>query len=104
MKLKKIVIFYPSFERGGVEIILINLINHFLKKKIKIILISNAPKKKLPKNNKFLQINPDYKINHFFSDRLSKAIQASKKLNDILKKQIIKKLLYFRYKVVLLQF
>ena len=36
MKLKKIVIFYPSFERGGVEIILINLINHFLKKKLRL--------------------------------------------------------------------
>ena len=46
MKLKKIIIFYPSFERGGVEIILMNLINHFLKKKVKIVLISNAPKKK----------------------------------------------------------
>ena len=31
--LKKIIIFYPSFERGGVEIILLNLINFFLKKK-----------------------------------------------------------------------
>ena len=30
--LKKIIIFYPSFERGGVEIILVNLINYFLKK------------------------------------------------------------------------
>ena len=46
MKLKKIIIFYPSFERGGVEIILMNLINHFLKKKVKIVLISNVPKKK----------------------------------------------------------
>ena len=33
MRLKKIIIFYPSFERGGVEIILLNLINFFLKKK-----------------------------------------------------------------------
>ena len=47
MKLKKIIIFYPSFERGGVEIILLNLIKFFLKKKIKITLISNAQKKKL---------------------------------------------------------
>ena len=31
MNLKKIIIFYPSFERGGVELILINLINFFLK-------------------------------------------------------------------------
>lgn len=85
MKLKRIIIFYPSFERGGVEIILLNLIKFFLKKKIKIILISNVPKKKLPKDNNFLQINPEYKVYGIFSDRLSKAIQASKKLSNILK-------------------
>ena len=28
--LEKIIIFYPSFERGGVENILVNLINFFL--------------------------------------------------------------------------
>ena len=33
MKLKKILIFYPSFERGGVELILINIIKFFIKKK-----------------------------------------------------------------------
>ena len=49
MRLKKIIIFYPSFERGGVEIILLNLINFFLKKSVKIVLISNAPKKKITK-------------------------------------------------------
>ena len=85
MKLKKIIIFYPSFERGGVEIILINLINFFLKKRIKIVLISNIPKKKLPRNTNFLQINPEYEMKSFFPDRVYKAYQASKKLSDILK-------------------
>ena len=33
MKLKKILIFYPSFERGGVELILTNIIRFFIKKK-----------------------------------------------------------------------
>jgi hypothetical protein len=42
MKLKKIIIFYPSFERGGVEIILLNFIKYLLKKNIKIILIANT--------------------------------------------------------------
>ena len=32
MSLKKIVIFYPSFEKGGVEIILVNLVIFFKKK------------------------------------------------------------------------
>ena len=95
MRLKRIIIFYPSFERGGVETILLNLINFFLKKKIKIILISNAPKKKLPKDNNFLQIKPNYKINSFFSDRLSKAIQASKKLSNILKNSNHKETIVF---------
>ena len=34
-KLKKIIFFYPSFERGGVEIVLVNLIKYFFKKKYK---------------------------------------------------------------------
>ena len=56
MKLKKIIIFYPSFERGGVELILINLINFFLKKKIKVVLISsNFKHKYIIKNNLYPQ-------------------------------------------------
>lgn len=85
MIFKKMIIFYPSFERGGVEIILLNLINHFLKKKIKIILISNVPKKRLPVDNNFSQIKPKYKTNTFFSDRLHKAFQASWALAKLLK-------------------
>lgn len=95
MILKKIIIFYPSFERGGVEIILLNLINFFLKKKIKIILISNAPYNKLPKNMNFFQINPNYKLNNLLSDRMAKAIQASKTLSNILKNSNPKETLIF---------
>ena len=47
MKLEKIIIFYPSFERGGVELILANLINFFLKKKVCICLISSNFNKKI---------------------------------------------------------
>ena len=39
--IKNIVIIYPSFERGGVENILLNLVNFFCKKKKKIYLISS---------------------------------------------------------------
>ncbi len=95
MKLQKMIIFYPSFERGGVEIILLNLINFFLSKNIKIILISNVPNKKLPKNKNFSQIKPNYNPQNIFSDRLSKAIQASKKLNSILKNSDSKETLVF---------
>lgn len=95
MKLKKIIIFYPSFERGGVEIILLNLIRFFLKKKIKITLISNVPKKKLPQNINFSQINSNHKLDGLFSGRLYKAIQASKKLFSILKNSNPKETIIF---------
>ena len=95
MKLKKIIIFYPSFERGGVEIILLNLIDYFLKKKIKIILISNVPSKKLPKNKNFFQIKPVYKKKSLFSDRINKAIEASKELSNILQNSESKETIVF---------
>lgn len=95
MKLKKIIIFYPSFERGGVEIILLNLIDFFLKKKIKIILISNVPNKKLPKNKNFLQKKPFYKKKSLFSDRINKAIEASKELSNILQNSEPKETIVF---------
>ena len=53
--LEKIIIFYPSYERGGVEIILKNLINFFLKKKIKVTLISSGFKDETIKKNKLFK-------------------------------------------------
>ena len=52
MKLNKIIIFYPSFEKGGVEKILVNLINFILTKNYEIILISSNFKKQLIKKKK----------------------------------------------------
>ena len=95
MRLKRIIIFYPSFERGGVETILLNLINFFLKKKIKIILISNAPKKKL---NLIIKLIVFSQIDYL---KLSKHQKNSQIFSKIL---IIKKLLYFHFRVVLLQY
>ena len=60
MKLKKIIIVYPSFERGGIENILVNLINELVRKKIlvEIITISNKLKSsQLLKPSKYLYIN-----------------------------------------------
>jgi len=60
MKLKKIIIIYPSFERGGIENILVNLINYLVRKKIliEIITVSNKLKNsKLLKTSKYLYIN-----------------------------------------------
>ena len=51
MKLKTIIIYYPSFEKGGVENILINISKFFIKSKINIILITS----KIIKNNKHVE-------------------------------------------------
>ena len=53
MNLKKIIFYHPSFEKGGVEKILINLIEFSIKQKIKVQLISSNSKLK---NNKYYEI------------------------------------------------
>ncbi len=84
--LKKIIIFYPSFERGGVEIILVNLINFFLKKKIKIVLITSSVKSSFFKNKLFksriIKVIPFALL----PDRINKALSASNILKNELKK------------------
>tara|TARA_B100000989_G_scaffold294953_1_gene275000 strand:+ start:966 stop:2057 length:1092 start_codon:yes stop_codon:yes gene_type:complete len=52
--MKNIVIFYPSFERGGATKVLMNLVSFFSKKKINIFLITNKMSKSL-ENTKFLK-------------------------------------------------
>ena len=84
--LKKIIIFYPSFERGGVEIILLNLINFFLKKKIKIVLITSNIKKGIFKNKLFQSRIIKKKSFEIIPDRISKALTASKVLIKELQK------------------
>ncbi len=95
MKLKKIVIFYPSFERGGVELILINIIKFFIKKRIKIILISNIPEKIINKNKFFKKVDPNYKKGLVLPDRLNKAFKASIVLCRVLKKEYNKNTIVF---------
>ena len=84
--LKKIIIFYPSFERGGVEIILVNLINFFLKKKIQIVLITSNFKKGTFKNKLFKHKTIKVRPALFIPDRINKALFASKVLKNELKK------------------
>lgn len=84
--LKKIIIFYPSFERGGVEIILLNLINFFLKKKIETVLITSNIKKNIFKNKKFKTRIVKKKHYSIMPDRISKALIASKLLISEIKK------------------
>jgi len=101
MKFKEIIFFYPSFEKGGVEKILIILIKYFLKKKIKITLISSKINKKI--NHK----NFNHYILNKYKNRFHSAYHAMICLKEILSKQKkiieLKILLFFLFKVILLQ-
>ena len=93
--LKKIIIFYPSFERGGVENVLVNLINFFLKQKIEIVLITSNIKKGLFKNKLFNCKYIKFAPFSFFPDRINKALSASKTLKNELKKSEKKNTIVF---------
>jgi len=82
--LKNLIIFYPSYERGGATKILINLIKFFSKKNIKIFLIINSFNYK-HKNLKLIKLSSDrsfYK-SRFFSGLLGswKLMKTINKLN-----------------------
>ena len=85
MSLKKIIIFYPSFEKGGVEIVLVNLIDFFLKKRINVTLISSNFPDKFSKN-KFFNYKEFKPLKSIFPARLSRAFSASSLLLDELRK------------------
>ncbi len=85
MKLKKIILFYPSFERGGVEIILVNFINYLIKNKIKVVLISsNFNQSGIFNKNYFLYKYFKSNKSHF-PNRLLTAYKASNLLIDVLR-------------------
>ena len=68
MGMKNLVIFYPSFESGGVEKIIENLISYFSTKNINIFLVT-IKNKKLKKFNKIKNlkiISPKISSNFFF--------------------------------------
>ena len=69
-----------------VEIILVNLIKFFLKKKSKIVLITSNIKKNFFKNKLISCRNIKIKKFSFLPDRINKAISASKTLKGELKK------------------
>ena len=68
MEMKNLIIFYPSFERGGVEKIIENLIIYFSSKNINIFLITikNKNLKKLNKLKNLQIISPKDTSNIFF--------------------------------------
>ena len=73
-KVKKIIILYPSFEKGGATFNLINFVNFCIKKKIKIYLISNIRSKEqkqfFSKNVNFINIKKKFFNKHRFSTML----------------------------------
>ena len=87
--IKNIIIYYPSFERGGVEKIIQNLIFFFIKKKIKIYLITTN-KKNLGPIKKFKNLSIIYgktsAFNNLFPKRFSTMMSCIKPLINLLKK------------------
>ncbi len=86
MKIKNLIIFYPSFERGGVEKIIINLINYFSKFKLRIYLITeknNNLKGLKTKKNLYL-IHPTKKNFSFLSSRYSTSLNCIYPLSKLL--------------------
>ena len=88
MKIKNIIIYYPSFERGGVEKILVNLIDYLVKKKIFISLITIKNKNNFfLKENKYLKIiTPKKKIFNLFPERYISALSCIIPLLKMIKK------------------
>ncbi len=86
MKLKKIILFYPSFEKGGVEIILVNFINYLIKKKIYVVLISSNFNQLDILNNNYFSYKYFNLSKGYLPNRLLTAYRASKLLIDELKR------------------
>ncbi len=87
MKIRNLIIYYPSFESGGVEKIIKNIIRYFISKGIKIFLItSNKENLKIIKKNKNLKIiiikNNSYT---YLPTRLSSSINSIKYLYCVLR-------------------
>lgn len=89
MKIKNLVIYYPSFERGGVEKIIINLINFFSKNyNIKIFLIStlNTQLKQFKNIKNVKLIQAKNKKSFLVSNRISTSFNCLNPLKSLLKK------------------
>ena len=87
-KIKELIILYPSFERGGATVNLINFINICAKKNIKIYLITNINKKDkkrfIKKNIKFFILDNKFKYKIF--NRLVTSIKSIFLLLNLFKK------------------
>ena len=68
--MKNLIIFYPSFEKGGVPKILVNFINDISRKKINIYLISSNFNRKLLNNKNVKIFNFSNKNFAFINNRI----------------------------------
>jgi glycosyltransferase involved in cell wall biosynthesis len=75
--MKNLIIFFPSFERGGAENILINLVNSFGDGKLYIHLITNCSKKIFYKSENLRIYNFEKKKIKFINNRITSSFSAS---------------------------
>jgi len=92
--MKNIVIFYPSFEKGGATIVLINLIK-LLSKKKKIYLITNKKDLKLKKLKNLEILLTNYKKVAHINNRIVSGFNSATVLLNLLKKISKKNTLVF---------
>lgn len=86
-KIKKFIILYPSWEKGGATVILVNFINYCIEKKIQIYLVSNInnkEKKCFKKGINFINIKDSKSYNIF--TRLGRSISSIFLLINLWKK------------------
>ena len=88
MKLKNLIIYYPSFEKGGVEKIIINLVSYFESEKINVYLISENNKNlKFLDKFKFVKlISPKKNFFRFLTVRFNKAFNCIFPILNLLNK------------------
>ena len=83
--MKNIIIFYPSFERGGVTKVLLNLIKYFSKKKINVYLITNKLSDDL-KKKKFIKTFIATSSNiRLINNRITTGLKAAILMIDLFK-------------------
>ncbi|MBD1158894.1 glycosyltransferase [Pelagibacterales bacterium SAG-MED19] len=82
--IKKILLYYPSFEKGGATQNLINIVNYFLKNKIEIFLFSHKANKKYFFKSNYLKIinSKPIKYMNFLPLRWNLALSSAFNLNN----------------------
>ena len=98
-KFNKIIVYYPSFERGGVTKVLQNFLNECVKKKIDVLLITEGLNWKENYNiSKKVKIVHTKKLNTiFFSKRIVSSILSINTMISLFSKINKKKTIFFSF-------